>query len=167
MRYLVVPLALVALTVTGCHSGPGTAPAALGAVSDSASPTATPSATPSPTTSATPSRVISPDLQTKTTCSVTAGKYPTMTKGVRFTAQSTVVNKGNIGAAIQLKATWIGTTKVHRAQTVSVGYGKKAKVVFNAPTNKSGAAAFKKNGAGSCDVAVQVLSVIGTPSPTK
>jgi hypothetical protein len=164
MRHLVVPLALAALLVSGCQASPDAAPITA-EVSTSASPT--PSATPTPSSTPTPGEIISPDLNTSTSCSVTAGKYPTMTKGVRFTARSTVVNRGNIGAAVVLKATWTGHAVVHRAQTISVGYGKKVKVTFNAPTSGSEASAFRANGVSRCGVTVKVLSFLGKPRPAK
>jgi hypothetical protein len=61
-----------------------------------------------------------------------------MTKGVRFTARAILVNRGNIGASVLLKATWIGHAPVHRAQTISVGCGKKVRVSNNAPASASG-----------------------------
>ena len=90
-----------------------------------------------------------------------------MTKGVRFTAQSTVVNRGNIGAAVRLKATWMGRAPVHRAQTISLRYGKKATVTFNAPANAREATAFRANRGTRCDVSVKVLSYVGKARPAR
>ena len=90
-----------------------------------------------------------------------------MTKGVRFTAQGTVANRGNIGASVQLKATWMGSARVHRARTISVGYGKKVTVSLNAPTTASAAAAFRAKGKGRCEVTVKLISFVGKPRPTK
>lgn len=90
-----------------------------------------------------------------------------MTKGVRFTARSTVVNRGTIGAKALVKATWIGKDTVRRAQTISVGYGKTVKVTFNAPTSATGATAFRAKGANRCEVTVKLLSYLGKPRPAK
>lgn len=90
-----------------------------------------------------------------------------MTKGVRFTAKSTVVNRGTIGAKALVKATWIGKDTVRRAQTISVGYGKTVKVTFNAPTSESGVTAYRANGASRCEVTVKVLSFFGKARPTR
>lgn len=173
MRPMVVPLAsaalaLVALFLVGCQASPNTPPVAVDLSADptpSASPS--PSATPSPTATTTPAEIISPDLTTSSACSVAVGKFPKMTKGVRFTAETTVVNRGNIGATALLKATWTGTAPVHRAQTISIGYGKKVKVTFNAPTSPSEVKAFRANGDSRCDVTVKVLSFLGKPRPPK
>jgi hypothetical protein len=167
MRYLVVPLALVALAVSGCQSGAPAQAQAAGGVSNSARLSATPSTTPSPTSTPTPSRVISPDLQIQTTCSVASGKYPGMSTGIHFTAESTVVNQGNIGASVRLRVTWIGTSTVYRVQKVTVGYGQHKKVTFNAPTTPASASAFEKAGTRRCGAIFKVLAIVGNPSPTK
>jgi hypothetical protein len=90
-----------------------------------------------------------------------------MKKGVRFTAQATVVNRGNIGASILLKTTWTGRATLHRAKKISVGYGKKVKLTLNAPTSPSEVTAFRANPPSRCDVTVKVLSFVGKPSPAK
>ena len=177
MRRQVVALALVALCLSACQS-PGATPITE-AESDSTFPSsapplevddstsATPSTTPSPTGTPTPTLVPNPDFHTKSSCTTAVGKFPTMNKGHRFTAQAVVTNRGNIGASMQVKATWIGHATVHRGQIVNVGYGKSVKVIFNAPTSESGVAAFRANGPGRCEVTVKVLSFLGKPHATR
>jgi hypothetical protein len=176
MRCLVVPLTLAALCLTACQTSVDTPPVA---VEESASPTASPTpsvaaeasasatpSTPSPTSTETPSLLASPDFRSKSKCSVEAGKYPTMNKGVRFTAQTTVNNRGNIGGSIQVKVIWTGKAQVRRARTISVGYGKSVKVILNAPTNAGGVTAYRANGSSRCEVTVKVLSFLGKPHRT-
>jgi hypothetical protein len=189
-RLVVIPLALAALCLSGCQAGldtsqvsAGTAasptspattttPAAVG-VSESPTPTTTPTttppptATPSPTSTPTPLRVISPALHTRYACAVAAGKFPTMKKGVRFTARITAVNRGNIGASVLLKVTWTGGKVLHRAKRISVGYGKKVKLTLNAPTNPHQVTAFRANRDSRCVMTAKVLSYVGKPSPAK
>jgi hypothetical protein len=90
-----------------------------------------------------------------------------MNTGVRFTAESTVVNQGDIGASVRLRMMWIGTSTVYRIQKISVGYGQQKKVTFNAPTTPASATAFQKNGTRQCGATFTVLALIGEPSPTK
>ena len=171
MRRLVIALALAALLVSGCQTSPDTTAVDPGLTSSPTPSTTSPSASPTPSETPTPTRtpspVVSPDLITKSTCSVATGKYPKMTKGVRFTAQGTVGNRGNIGASVQVKATWVGKAVVHRATTVSVGYGKNVTVTLNAPTTAAEVAAFRAKGKGRCQVVTKLLSFVGKPRPTK
>jgi hypothetical protein len=90
-----------------------------------------------------------------------------MTKGVRFTAQITVVNRGNIGASTLVKVSWTGRALVHRAKKITVGYGKKVKLTLNAPTSPPEVTAFRANRNGRCLVTAKVLSFVGRPSPAK
>lgn len=166
MRYLVVPLALVALSLSGCQGGTQAAAQGDGGVSNSARVSASPTATPS-LSSSPRNRVISPNLQAQTTCAVVPGRYLHMTKGVRFTAKSTVVNEGDIGANVRLEVTWSGSSVIHRVQRFVVGYGQSKTVTFNAPTTPSGAAAYKAYGPRNCEATVRVLALVGSPSPTK
>ena len=174
MRRLVIPLALAVLCLSGCQTGPDTLAAAAETSPEATSPATTtpaesptPATTPSATSSPTPIRVISPDVRTRYACAVAAGKFPTMTKGVRFTAKIIVVNRGNIGASTLVKVSWTGRALVHRAKKITVGYGKKVKLILNAPTTPAEVTAFRANRAGRCVVTAKVLSFAGKPSPAK
>ena len=169
MRRLVIPLALVVLCLSGCQTGPDTLAAAADSppevTSAAPSESPTPETTPSATSTPTPIRVISPDVRTRYACSVAAGKFPTMTKGVRFTAKIIVVNRGNIGASTLVKVSWSGRALVHRGKKITVGYGKKVKLILNAPTTPAEVTAFRAKRAGRCVVTAKVLSFAGKPRP--
>jgi hypothetical protein len=158
----------VAFALTACDTGQSSEAARVNKAAGHSQAPADDSPTSSP--SQKPPAAPHPKASYTHNCDYQLGNFTTGGPGgMRFTADSTVHNTGNVGAVIKLTGTWFlsGGRKVTHAKLVRVARGKSARVGFWVPATQDQISSYQSVDEGSnydgsaCKVTASITDTFG------
>lgn len=162
---VVAAAGLLAAVLTACDTGQSSE---MAHASKAGGHSQAPAGDSSPTTK--PPAVPHPKASYTHNCDYQLGNFTTGSAGgMRFTADSTVHNTGNVGAVIRVTGTWFlsGGRKVVHAKVVRVPRGKSIRVGFWIPATQDQISSYQSVDEGSnfdgsaCKVAASITDTFG------